>query len=389
MPILTKITEKKLNELGIGYHWDSIAAGLVVFINQQRERKFIFKYSSQSTGNMEEILIGTDIKLSAARQVAKTLARLVIQGEDPKQPAAQEVKSSITVNESCARYLQIRNSEWRNEKHRINWIQSVEDYILPVIGSKMVNDITTQDVLAVLNPIWVSKPVTANRVRQRIKLTLDWAVANGFRDGMNPADMKTGVGQLLPKVKKIHTVEHHPAFPWREAPQLVSILKSKPGHTYRALEMLLLTAARTNEVIHARWDEFDLHNAVWTVPAKRTKNFRDHRVPITARLSEILALLKKDSFGEYIFTNPMRSKPMNLASPRTTFKRLGYDRYTPHGFRSTFRDWAAEKVKFRREAIELSLGHTVAHGAEAAYWRSDLFSERVRIMKAWEKYLYG
>jgi integrase len=387
MSNLNKLTENRLKRLSPGHHFDSDAAGLVVFVDQAHTKQFLFNYKSHSTGKMEVVSLGRNIKLSKARLLALSLARSVIHGHDPKHLPEHRTHQTISFKEASDCFLRLKSSEWRNDKHRKNWIQSLEDYALPIIGHKAVSDITIQDVLAVLSPIWQIKSVTAERLRQRIKLILDWAMAHGYREGGNPADHRTGVGQLLPKVKKIHTPTHHSALPWAMAPDLVGTIVAKEGQSFRALEMLLLTATRTNEVVGAKWEEFDFERRIWTVPAKRTKNFRELRVPITDHLIEILSRLNRKASDAYVFTNPRTRKPMGLSSPRNALKGISPS-YTPHGLRSTFREWAAEKTQFRREAIELSLGHTVARGAEAAYWRSDLFEERVVIMQAWEDFIY-
>ena len=253
-----------------------------------------------------------------------------------------------------------------------------------------VRDINVEAILKILGPIWTTKTETATRVRQRIETVLDWAAARGYRSGLNPASLKGNLAQLLPRTSKIKQVTHHPALPFTEINSFITALRNRPGLSAIALELLILTAARTGEVINATWVEVNLQTKVWTIPAKRMKAKREHRVPLCGRALQILTQLQGIATSDYIFPGHHLSgtKPLSSAAMLKLMKGMaGYQNLVPHGFRSTFRDWAAETTSFSNETVELALAHTIKNKAEAAYRRGDMLDKRHKLMEEWGKYV--
>jgi len=240
-------------------------------------------------------------------------------------------------------------------------------------------------VLKALEPIWTAKPETATRVRSRIERVLDWARVRGHRTGDNPARWRGHLDKLLPMLGKKKRVKHHPALPFRDAGQFMAKLRKQDGMAARALELLILTASRTNEVISARWREFDLQRSVWTIPADRMKAHREHRVPLSAAVIRLLRSLPRIHEEPFLFPGAPGKHMSNMALLEL-LRRMGRDDITVHGFRSTFRDWAAECTNFSREVCEMALAHTVSDEIEAAYRRGDLFEKRRRLMGEWAKF---
>jgi integrase len=241
-------------------------------------------------------------------------------------------------------------------------------------------------VMQALEPIWQNKPETASRVRQRIEAVLDWAKALKFREGENPARWRGHLENLLPAPTKIRQVEHHAALPYSEIGAFMGAVRGQEGVAARALELTILTAARTGEVIGAGWDEFDLAGGMWTVPAERMKAQREHRVPLSAPALALLTALHETRTGEFVFSGARRGKPISNMAMLMLLRRMGRGELTAHGFRSTFRDWAAERTNFPSEIAEMALAHVVSDKVEAAYRRGDLVAKRRQLMDAWGRY---
>ncbi len=286
--------------------------------------------------------------------------------------------------------MDAKSVEWKNIKHGQQWQNTLTTYASPLLGKLPVDLITTELVYKVLQPIWHTKTETATRVRQRIETVLDWCKARGYCQGENPARLKGALGQLLPKSQKIKKVEHHPALPYQRANEFVLALRKQGGMTPLALEFMMLTACRTGEVAAARWEEIDFSTNVWTVPAERMKAGREHRVPLSARSIEILKLLKDKAQNNFVFPSHsiLKDTHMSLGSCLVAMKRMsGFEGYTPHGLRSTFRDWAAETTNFANETLELALAHTIQNKAEAAYRRQDQLEKRAKLMELWQQHI--
>lgn len=234
-----------------------------------------------------------------------------------------------------------------------------------------------------LEPIWQTKPETASRVRGRIEAVLDWAAVRGYRNGENPARWRGHLDKLLPARAKIRKVEHHPALPYGELSEFIKLLGGQEGVGARALEFLILTAARTAEIIGARWDELDLNDKVWVVPGARMKAGREHRIPLSAAALAVLEEMIKVRESDFVFPGGKKGKPLSNMAMLKLLERMGRDDLTAHGFRSTFRDWAAERTNFPREVVEMALAHTIESKVEAAYRRGDLFQKRRQLMEGW------
>ena len=237
-----------------------------------------------------------------------------------------------------------------------------------------------------LEPIWQTKTETASRLRGRIEAVLDWAAVRGYRKGENPARWRGHLDKLLPARSKVRKVEHHPALPYIEMADFIAALRNQGGTAARSLEFLILTAARTGEVISAPWDEVDLDGKLWVVAATRMKAGREHRVPLSAAAMAVLEQMKEIRESEFVFAGGKRGKPLSNMAMLAVLKRMGRGDLTTHGFRSTFRDWAAECTNFPREVVEMALAHSIESKVEAAYRRGDLFQKRRQLMEAWARF---
>jgi integrase len=288
----------------------------------------------------------------------------------------------------CAEsYIASHRAGWRNEKHKYQWSATLSTYAYPVIGSLPVQAVDTALVLKVLEPIWTAKPETASRVRQRIENILDFAKVRGYRDGENPARWRGHLDKLLPARSKVRAIEHHAALPYAELPTFLASLGTREAIAARGLEFLILTAARTGEVIGALWNEIDLLNKTWTVPAARMKAHREHRVPLSPRalaiLSEMQAARNRDGAGAFVFPGHKPDTGLSNTAFLMLMRRMGRADLTAHGFRATFKTWASERTSFQNEIVEASLAHTIGGRVEQAYQRSDLLAKRHRLMQQW------
>lgn len=336
--------------------------------------------------------------LSEARAKALEARRLRHEGVDPlearrtaRSKLRLEAAKAITFKECASQYIAAHRAGWRNDKHAGQWQATLETYAEPVIGGLPVQAIDTALVLKVLEPIWTKKPETASRLRGRIETVLDWAKVRGYREGENPARWRGHMDKLLPARSKVRRVEHHAALPYAGIGDFIAALQAQPGVGARALEFAILTAARTGEVIGATWREIDLAAKVWAVPAERMKAGKEHRVPLSPRalsiLEEMLPLrqvAEGQSIGDaFVFPGRKAGEPLSNMAFLMLLRRMERDDVTAHGFRSTFRDWAAERTSYPSEVAEMALAHAVADKVEAAYRRSDLFEKRRRLMDAW------
>ncbi len=332
------------------------------------------------------------VPLAAAREAAWVARGLVLAGIDPiedrrrrRQEAALVAIEAKTFRDCAIAYIAAHESGWRNAVHAAQWPSTLEAYVYPKIGALPVSSVDTALVLDCLSPIWTVKPETAGRVRGRIEAILDWASARGYRAGENPARWRGHLDKLLPAKSKIAPVRHHAALPYAEIPEFMAELRRQDGSSFRALEFTILAATRTGETIGARWPEIDDGNGVWTVPAERMKGARRaHRVPLAARAIQILAELPSE--GDYIFPGGREGKPLSNMAMLKALERMGRGDLTVHGFRSTFRDWAAEQTAFPNFVAEMALAHAVGDRVEAAYRRGDLFAKRAKLMQAWAGY---
>lgn len=323
--------------------------------------------------------------LSEAREEAARLRKVARTGGDPLAER-RRARVSVPTFEQAAREVHTAHAAaFRNEKHKAQWLASLAADVFPVFGNRRVDQIESADVLRALSAIWLTKPETARRVRQRIKVVLDWAKASGFRSGDNPVD---GVTKVLPKQRS--TEAHHAALPYGQLPAFLHALRSaKAGASVKlAFELLILTAARTSEVLRASWNEFDLDGKTWTIPATRIKAGREHRVPLSPRCIEILERVQTlSNGGQYVFPGRTANRPLSNMAFLMVLRRMNRGDLTAHGFRSSFRDWTAEKTNVPRAVAEAALAHVVKNKTEAAYHRTDLFERRRELMQAWSAFV--
>ena len=335
------------------------------------------------------------VGLAQAREKARTARDLIDDGIDPIDKRKNdkyllELKRhrAKTFNLASKEYIRTKEHEWRNEKHRAQWYQSLATYAYPYIGEMVVADISHEHILQILQPIWLEKTETAQRLRGRIESILDWAKVKKYRTGDNPARWRGHLELLLPAPSKFVKIRHHPAVPFKQIAQAFKIIQQVKGTSSLALQFLILTAARTGEVLGAEWPEIDLDNRVWTVPGTRMKGGRVHRVPLSSQAVNLLQSLPQEH--SYIFANKAGKKLSNM-SMITTMRRLQLKNETgvqavPHGFRSSFRDWCAEVAQVPREVAEMALAHAIENKTEAAYRRGDLLDRRAELMQAWADY---
>lgn len=320
------------------------------------------------------------VTLAQARDKAAEARKLLQAGADPKQVWSGRLPTNHRNFGAIAiEHIEAHEPAWKNAKHRQQWRNTLTTYA-SAIWDTPVAEITVDDVLAILKPIWVTKPETASRVRGRIESVLDAAKVRGLRSGENPAAWRGNLALLLPARKK-GPKRHHPAMPFTDVPTFFAKLRAIPVLSARALELTILTAARTSEVLQARWSEFDLNGATWTVPADRMKAGREHRVPLSPAALQLLKALPSDA--EHVFPGQAEAKPLSNMAMEMCLRRMGQDHYTVHGFRSSFRDWAGEATDFPREVAEMALAHQVGSAIERAYRRGNAFEKRRQLMDAW------
>lgn len=366
--------------------------GLLLRIAAGGSKQWQFRF--RKSGRERYMGLGSTrtVSLAEARAHALDARKLLLEGRDPieernkvKRDVLISQTPSVTFAEAFKQYLTAHSSSWKNEKHRWQWQQTIEAHALPKIGELAVQDVDTAAVRKVLEPIWCTTTETATRVRQRIEKILDWATVRGYRDGSNPARWRGHLETQLPRMPKSERVKHFAALPYDQIPIFMAKLRGREALSALALEFLILTAARTGEVINARWSEIDFGRAIWTIPANRMKARREHIVPLSERAAEIVLCLKElTSGGEMVFVT-MSGGQMSGEAMRRLLERMGRSDITVHGFRSTFRDWAGDCTSHAREVAEGCLAHTVK-GVEAAYRRSDALEKRRLLLTDWSNY---
>lgn len=323
------------------------------------------------------------VSLADARAEAVRLKAIAWKGGDPRAERRRERKGTLTFSAAAKQVHAAHAATFKNQKHKTQWLASLEADVFPVFGERPVDAIESADVLKSLSPIWTTKPETARRLKQRIKIVLDWAKASGYRTGENPVD---GVAHVLPRHKAQQV--HHAALPYADVPAFIELVRTAEAGeaTKLAFEFLILTAARTSEVLGARWEEIDREAKTWTIPGVRIKAGREHRVPLSPRSLEILK--KAEALadgGPFIFPGRSPKAPLSNMAFLMLLRRMNRTDITAHGFRSSFRDWAAEKTNTPRTVVEAALAHVVKDKTEAAYFRSDLFELRRKLMDNWTR----
>jgi integrase len=332
--------------------------------------------------------------LAEARAKALDARRKRHEGIDPiearralRAKLRLDAAKAITFKQCAEGYIDSHKAGWRNDKHKYQWPATLNAFAYPFIGDLPVQAVDTGLVLKLLELIWTEKPETASRVRQRIESILDFAKVRGWRDGENPARWRGHLDKLLPHRSRVREVEHLAALPHAKLPAFLSSLREREAIAARALEFLILTTARTGEVIGARWNEIDLLDKTWTVPAARMKAHREHRVPLSPRalaiLDEVRAARQGADNNSYVFPGPKPGMPLSNMAFLMLLRRMGLDDLTVHGFRATFKTWASERTSFQNEIAEAALAHIIGDKVEQAYRRGDLFDKRRRLMQQW------
>jgi integrase len=381
---INRLSAQSLNQSEPGRYPDGL--GLYLQVSPAAgggvSRSWIFRYASGKRERQMGLGSLHTISLARARQLARDAREQLTRGVDPivsrmadHERLRQEAEARLTFKEAATRFLAMWLPEWKNDKHRQQWQNTLATYTYPALGARLVTEIDARAINEAVEPIWKRTPETASRVRQRIERIVQWV-----KDGM-PA----------PTVGR--NVQHHPALPYEQLPAFLEALVIRPGIAARALEFGILTAARSGEIFGARWSEIDLDAAVWTIPAERMKAGAEHRVPLTARAVAVLRALPREGNG-LVFAGPSGGslsdaalnaviRRMNRSGPFWTDPRADNRPVVPHGFRSTFRDWAGDQTNFPRNVAEAALAHTIDNKTEAAYRRSDAFDKRRKLMDAW------
>lgn len=333
------------------------------------------------------------VTLASARERARSMLDQLFVGVDPAETkkqaksalAAQRAKA-VTFKTLAEQYIAQHEASWRNAKHAAQWTSTLTQYAFPVCGHMLAVDIDTATVLRVLEPIWLDKTETASRLRGRIEAVLDYSIAKGLRQGPNPARWKGNLALTLPAKRKVSPVEHFPAILVQDMPKFFKSLQEREGTAARALEFLILTAARSGEVRGAQWAEIDLTKKIWTVPAQRMKAKREHRVPLSAQATKILKSLPSQEAGGLLFPGSKLKAKLSDMSLTAVMRRMQVSA-VPHGMRASFRNWTAEETAYPNEVAEMALAHAVGNAVEAAYRRGDLLEKRRLMMQDWAKFL--
>jgi integrase len=391
------LTAAKVRTAKPGRYGDG--AGLYLLVRGPEARFWLFRYTRG--GKMREMGLGpaigaAGVSLADARVKARKLHDMVREGFDPlleretaREAEAEQAKMAevkrMTFHDVADAYIAAHEASWRNAKHRQQWSNTLDTYAHRTLGDLPVGDVDTGAVMKVLEPIWREKTETASRLRGRIESVLDYAKARGWRDGENPARWRGHVANMLPKRSKVQPVEHHAALPWREIGAFMAGLENQDGLGALALRFTILTAARTSEAIEARWSEIDMAAGVWTVPASRMKAAREHRVPLSDAVLAVLKAavpLRDDARGGWVFPGARAGRPLSNMVFLMLLRRMERGDLTAHGFRSCFRDWAAETGQ-PADVAEAALAHTLGNKVQAAYQRGDLLERRQKLMESW------
>jgi len=392
-------TIEKLSALAVtrakepGYYGDG--AGLYLQVSKSLTKSWIFRFTM--SGRQREMGLGAlhTVTLSQAREKAKECRSKLLDRVDPlearntaKLDEALDRAKAMTFDECAAAYIAAHRGSWKNAKHAAQWVSTLATYASPVIGALPVASVSTAMVVKLLQPIWEEKTETATRVRARVESVLDWATVSHFRAGENPARWRGHLDNLLADPGKLSKVVHHAALPWQAIDAFMTDLRGREGIAARAVELAILTATRSGEVRGATWGEFDLGEAMWTIPAERMKGGREHRVPLSTTAIAMLRTAVRVSDEALVFPGARAGTPLSDMSLTAVLRRMGRKDITVHGFSSTFRDWCAESIgnSFPREVCEHALAHSLPDKVEAAYRRGDLIEKRKVLMQVWADY---
>ena len=384
---LSPLKVQKLKRKGL--HADG--GGLYLRVTDGGTKSWMFRYGDG--GRLRDMGLGPlhTISLPRARELARDCRELRLQGIDPiahRKVALAAMRASdakaMTFKQCADAYIASHDAGWRNASHRQQWLNTLAQHVHPTLGALPVAAIDTGLVLKAIELIWKTIPETASRVRGRIEGILDFAKARGYRSGENPARWRGHLDDLLPARRKLGKVKHHAALLYTEMASFMVALRYDSSIGARALEFTILTAARTGEVLGAVWDEIDMAARVWIIPAARTKADREHRVPLSPAAMARLRQMQEIKTNDFVF--PGRRGRLTPKTMQLILRRMGRNDLTVHGFRSTFRDWAAERTSFPRELAEMALAHSVGSAVEQAYRRGDLFEKRRKLMDSWASF---
>lgn len=374
-----------------GNHAVGGVAGLYLYINDTGARSWVLRTMVGDKRRHMGLGGFPDVPLAQAKEKARKARDDISNGVDPiaqRKAALSALRAQQatekTFKEAAQGYLDAHSESWKNPKHAAQWAKTLETYAYPHMEKLLVRDVAQEHVLAVLEPIWKTKNETASRLRGRIESVLDWSTVRKYRSGENPARWKGHLDMLLAAPSKIQKVVHHKALPLNKMSAFMTALRKREGLAARALEFTILCASRSGEVRGATWEEIDLANAVWTIPAGRMKAGKEHRVPLSDAALQVLNNLPKFKDNPLVFPAP-RGGEMSDMSMSAVMRRMEVNA-VPHGFRSTFRDWAGERTNYPREVAEQALAHAIGNQVEAAYRRGDALDKRREMMKDWAEF---
>ena len=368
------------------------ADGKCLYLEVKESGKKYWIYRYQMNKRRRDMVLGpcSVISLADARDLAHEAYRKRRSGIDPIEARSAEQTpelTSITFDKAVDHFLKDKQAGWKNKKHAQQWRNTLMAYCSPLIGRKLLRDVNRQDIINCLEPIWLTKIETSNRVRGRLETIIDWATVNGYRSGENPATLRGNLEHLLPVRPKI-APKSHSSMSYQNLSSFWISLRQSNGTGAKMLAFTILTACRTNEVLSANWNEIDEENGVWIIPAHRMKVPKEHRVPLTQRALKILKSQRKFRLDHLIFPSQKKDKPLSNNTMASVLKRMNQP-YTPHGFRSTFRTWAAEQTDHSEEVAKAALAHTIRDKVDAAYQRGDLFEKRRLLMQDWSEFVCG
>lgn len=374
--------------------WHADGDGLYLKVTPAGTKSYAFRYTLQGKPNFLGLGSIKTISLQEAREAAKAMRKLLLEGVDPAK-AKREQRAHMTAiptfSEAAARYIEAKKHEWTNQKHADTWESSLRMHMEPTIGMLRVDGIKTGDVVKALEKIWRTMPETASRTRQRVEKIFDWCQTSGYRTSENPARWKGHLENLLPKLSKVQAVVNQPALPWVRIPEFIKALDNQKGNAAQALKLLVLCAMRSGEVRQLKWS--DIKDWLITIPADRMKASREHRIPLSKEAMALLAQVKRIKGEDLVFPGMKPGQPMSDATLLKVIKRMneaGHNLVDPtgqpvvvHGFRSSFKTWATESSIFPRELVEMALAHAIGGKVEAAYLRGDALQKRRSLMQSW------
>lgn len=385
------LSAKRVENAAPGRHADGRGLYLMVQPNAGKRtgKTWVLRY--QLNGRRRDMGLGPfpTLSLDEARKRAEQLRLLILDGVDPleeRERNPEVARKKRKFKDAATALIESKASGWKSDKHREQWVRTLEVYAFPLLGDMDVRQIQVDDVLNVLRPIWTEKPETASRVRQRVEAVLDYAAAMEWRRGDNPARWKGRLDHLLPRISKVKAVRHFPALPWQQMGMFMVELRQLEGLGPRALEFTILTACRSGEVLGARWDEVDMTAKTWTIPPERMKGGRVHRVPLSEAAVAVLEALPRVDGNPHVFPGQRKGKSLSSMALAMVLRRMERADITVHGFRSAFRDWCGESTNFPRELAEAALAHVLSDKTESAYQRGDYLKKRRRMMESWAKW---